>query len=146
LPAGLVLDDELGQFLERSNGRVIEAVFAEGDNVEPSLFGYEGELVAGRLRFRLDILGGTCLEEESNIVGVDLAGGDEDLEAHHEHEGDLVLLEEPSIDVLVDVLGQEFDDDVDTLRRRLRLIGVIDGFVEEHQELLQRAIVHPVHE
>ena len=91
-------------------------MFAECNNIEPSLFRDECELQASWLGFGLDILSSTCLEEESHIVGVNLASGNENLEAHHQYECDLVLFEESAIDILVNVFGEVLNDKVDTLR------------------------------
>jgi hypothetical protein len=44
------------------------------------------------------------------------------------------------------MLRQELNDDLDTLGGRLDFVRVVDRLVEEHQELLETAVVHPVHE
>lgn len=121
-------------------------MLAEGDDIQPSSFGDEGEVATSWLWPGFDIFCGTCLEEQSDIVGVDLTSCDQNLEAHHQNERDFVLLEQTSVDVFVDVLGQELDDDLHSLCWRLHLIGVINGLVEQHQELLERAVVHPIHQ
>lgn len=103
-------------------------MLGESDDVEPRLLINEVELIA--LWFwpcSLDVLSSSGLKEGANIVSCELLGSDQDLEADHQHESDLVLLEEASVDVAVHVLGHNLDDEVHSL---LRGIG-FGGFLEE---------------
>lgn len=83
-------------------------VSAQGQKVEPHFGSDEGE---GFLPFTLDVQTVTSLQETRNVGIGDLAGCLHDLEADHQHEGCFVLFEEPSVDILVDPVGQVVDDD-----------------------------------
>ena len=89
----------------------------------------------------LDVLSCSGLEEGADVGSGKFFGGDEDLEADHEEEGDLVLLEEAPVDVHVDVLGHDLDDELDSLLGGVGLGGLLgEGPVEEVQELLQQEL------
>jgi hypothetical protein len=115
-------------------------------NIQPCSLRDKRKLTSRRLRPGLDILCSTRLQEQPHIIGINLPSRDQNLEAHHQNKRNLILLEQPTIHVFVHMLRQELNDDLDTLGGRLDFVRVVDRLVEEHQELLETAVVHPVHE
>ena len=88
----------------------------------------------------------TGLEEQSNVLAVDLASLNHDLETHHHLKSHLVRFEETSVDVSVNLVGKRLDDVFHALFDSLRLVSLVDTIVEEIEELVQRSVVHPVYQ
>ena len=125
-PSGLILLNQVGEFFEVGNRRFSERMLGEGNDVEPCVFFDEVELISlWLLSDGFDIFSSTCLQESSHIIACDFLSSYQDLEADHQHEGDLVLLEETSVDVPMDVLGHGFDDEVNPFLRRVSFGGFL---------------------
>lgn len=84
-----------------------------------SVGGKSLEVLDGRVLEPSDLLliskGRSCLEEQADILAVDLAGLDHDLETHHHLEGNLVRFEQTSVDVSVHFVGQCLNNVIDAL-------------------------------
>lgn len=121
-------------------------MLGESNDVEPRFLINEVELISLWLwPSSLDILSSSCLQERSNIISCEFLSSDQDLEADHQHKGNLVLLEKAAVDVTMDVFGHHLDDEVHSLLRRVGFGGFLrEGPVEQLQELLERTVVHPV--
>mmetsp|Transcript_44091 Transcript_44091/g.42756 ORF Transcript_44091/g.42756 Transcript_44091/m.42756 type:complete len:301 (-) Transcript_44091:2470-3372(-) len=139
LPHRLSSADPIRQLLKEHGVVVVEFVLGEGLQVEP---GFLVDPVEGLVPI---INPGASLQEHSHIASIELSFLDQDLQSHHQFEGDLVGLEEASVDVSVDLPGELCGDIVHSVLHHLRLRREINGIVEQTQELLQRGVVHPVH-
>mmetsp|Transcript_33722 Transcript_33722/g.73616 ORF Transcript_33722/g.73616 Transcript_33722/m.73616 type:complete len:922 (-) Transcript_33722:2039-4804(-) len=119
-----------------------DAVGAERHAVQPRLV---GQPLLGLLAHGGDVQAGAALEEDGHVLHLDHLGAHQDLVGEHEREHQLVALEEPALDVQVDVVREELHDVDDALRGHCRLGRVIDGVLVQLVELPQRRLVHAVH-
>lgn len=86
------------------------------------------------------------LKEEAHIEVSQLLGSHQDLQAHHKYEHFLMILEQSSVNIPVHSVSQFVDNIFHLLLRRRSLLCIVDGNIEEVKELLQRSVVHPVHQ
>lgn len=139
-PLGFIATHRVGHIAEECKRILAEVVTRECDHVEPDLIAHPSERLGA---FTLDVQGRTALQENVHVAVGQFFSGDQDLEANHQDISNLVTLEETTIDVLVDMEGQVFDDLLHTLGRLLLLLGQVNGLVEEFEELFEGGVVHP---
>eukprot|EP00964_Phaeocystis_antarctica_P136255 scaffold100686_cov63-Phaeocystis_antarctica.AAC.1 len=132
---GVLAPDAVGQVAQHLHRA------AHGDAVHPRALGQP--LVRLGL-LRLGVERAAALEQAADVGGGEAVGDALDLHREHEHPDELVLLVEAALHVARDVEGEVLDDVDDALRGERRLLGVVDGEVEELEELLQRDHVHVV--
>ena len=138
LPLLLVALNLVNDILIEARWLVVEFVLRQGDNVEPHLLVHPVELLIPVVDTRAG------LEKHVHIALVKHACLDQDLQAHHELEGDLISFEETSIDVSVHLVGHAVNNVGNTVLNELGLGRLVNTIIEQIEELLQRGVVHPV--
>lgn len=108
----------LWQFLVEEGVIVSELMFGESDDVEP-------HLLIHPVVFLVTVIDtGTSFKEDTNISRCKDTSLDEDLEAHHQLESNLVSFEKTSVNVSVNLASQSLNDILYTVLDKLCLSRV----------------------
>lgn len=121
-------------------------MFGEGNNIEPTLFVKEIELVSlGFWSCSFDVFTSTGFQECTDISTSKFFGSYENLEADHQQECNFVFFKKTAVNVFMDMFRHDLDNKIDSFLRRIgfrRFLG--KGPVEKLKELFKRTIVHPI--
>jgi hypothetical protein len=108
-PDLIVSSNSIWEFLEEEGVFIGELVLRQGFKVEPSLLLHPLEWLASIIDTT------TCFKEKTYICWGKSAILNEDLSSHHEFEGDLVSLEETSVNVSVGSSSEPVDNDLNSV-------------------------------
>mmetsp|Transcript_43826 Transcript_43826/g.72228 ORF Transcript_43826/g.72228 Transcript_43826/m.72228 type:complete len:260 (+) Transcript_43826:1760-2539(+) len=119
-PGALIALHEVNNLAEEHNLIHSKGLSRESQDVQPDLV--RQPLAKGIGALGLDVQAAAGLQQDGHITRGDLIGHRHDLQRHQELEEHLVALIESAIHVPVDLVGQEVDDLLHSLRGGLRLL------------------------
>ena len=139
LPDLLVSVDSIWKFFEEHGVIVTELVLGKSFQVQPDLLCHpRGERIVSVIDTT------TCFKEETDISASKLTSFDQDLSGHHKFEGNLISLEETSVNIPVNLSVHPCDDVRNSFLNKLCFWREINTIIEETKELLERRVIHPV--